>query len=184
MSRVGKKPIVIPKGVEIKKDGNIISIKGPKGSLSASVHPDVKVNIDKDKNEIVCNVSSSAKFVRSLHGLWRALLNNMVNGVTNGHEKKLEIQGVGYKAEMLGKKLRILLGYSHPIIFAPPEEIVISTPSPTNVVVSGVDKVLVGDIAAKIRSFREPEPYKGKGIRYVGEKVRRKAGKAAAAGGK
>jgi large subunit ribosomal protein L6 len=127
--------------------------------------------------------ASDLKEQRSLHGLWRALIQNMITGVTAGYSKKLELVGVGYRAEMKGKKLQLLLGYSHPILFSPPDGVKIETPTQTNITIGGIDKQLVGQVAAKIRSFREPEPYKGKGVKYEGEYIRRKAGKAAAASG-
>ncbi len=156
-------------------------VKGPKGELSARVHDDIGFEIKE--NEVLLTRKSDAKEIRSLHGLWRALMANMVTGVTDGYSRKLELVGVGYKAEMKGKKLQLSLGFSHPILFGSPESIKIETPTPTSIVISGIDKQLVGQVAAKIRSFRPPEPYKGKGVKYEGEYVRRKAGKAAAAGG-
>ena len=156
-------------------------ISGPKGELSAVIHQDLALEV-RD-NEMVVSRQSDDKEHRALHGLWRALLRNMVSGVTQGYAKKLELVGVGYRAEMKGKKLQLLVGYSHPILFAPPEGILIQAPTQTNITISGIDKQLVGQVSAKIRSFRPPEPYKGKGIKYEGEFVRRKAGKAAAAAG-
>lgn len=181
MSRVGRKPIPITSGVKVQKTAQQVSVKGPKGELSAHVHEDIGFEI-KD-NQIFITRSSDTKEVRSLHGLWRALMQNMITGVTEGYTKKLELVGVGYKAELKGKKLQLSLGYSHPILFSPPDAIKIEVPQPTNIVVSGIDKQLVGQVAAKIRSFRPPEPYKGKGVKYEGEYIRRKAGKAAAATG-
>jgi len=180
VSRIGRKPIPITAGVKVQKTAQEVSVKGPKGELSAHMHHDIGFEV-KD-NRIFITRSSDAKNVRSLHGLWRALVQNMVKGVTEGYQRKLELVGVGYKAEMKGKKLQLALGYSHPILFAPPDSIKIETPAPTNITISGIDKQLVGQVAAKIRSFRPPEPYKGKGVKYEGEYVRRKAGKAAAAG--
>ncbi|MEK7671673.1 MAG: 50S ribosomal protein L6 [Bacteroidota bacterium] len=180
MSRVGRKPIPIANGVKVRKTAQEVSVKGPKGELSARVHQDIGFEITD--NQVFITRSSDAKNVRSLHGLWRALVQNMVKGVTEGYQRKLELVGVGYKAEMKGKKLQLALGYSHPILFAPPDSIKIETPAPTNITISGIDKQLVGQVAAKIRSFRPPEPYKGKGVKYEGEYIRRKAGKAAAAG--
>lgn len=142
------------------------------------VHPNVSVKVDGEQ-ALVSRVSDTKKD-RALHGLWRALINNMVVGVTEGYSKKLEIVGVGYRAELKGKKLQLQIGYSHPILFNPPDGIKIDVPVQTNITISGIDKQLVGLVAAKIRSFRQPEPYKGKGIKYVGEYIRRKAGKAAA----
>jgi large subunit ribosomal protein L6 len=181
VSRIGRKPITIPQGVKVQKSDLQINVAGPKGELNARVHPDVTVEI-KD-NTITVQRPSDVKQHRALHGLWRALIQNMLNGVTAGYSRKLELVGVGYRAEMKGKKLQLALGFSHPILFQPPDGIKIETPSQTNVTISGIDKQLVGQVAAKIRSFRPPEPYKGKGIKYEGEYVRRKAGKAAAASG-
>ncbi|KPL04876.1 MAG: 50S ribosomal protein L6 [candidate division Zixibacteria bacterium SM1_73] len=177
MSRVGKKPISIPSGVKVKIEQNEIRVSGPKGELKKEIHPSLKIQMNE--NEIVVSRSSDSKFRRSLHGLARALIANMVEGVTNGYRKALEIQGIGYKAELKGEKLNLSLGFSHPILFAPPEGIKIDLSGPNRIAVSGIDKELVGMVAAKIRSFRPPEPYKGKGIRYEGEFVRKKAGKAA-----
>jgi large subunit ribosomal protein L6 len=179
VSRVGKKPIPVPAGVTIKVDGRAVSVTGPKGTLATEVHPAVAAT----KSEITVTRSSDAKPVRALHGLWRALLNNMVKGVTEGYTRKLELVGVGYRAEMKGKKLQLLLGFSHPILFQAPESVKIEAPTQTNITISGIEKALVGQVAAKIRSFRPPEPYKGKGVKYEGEYIRRKAGKAAAASG-
>lgn len=181
MSRVGRKPIDIKSGVKIQKDGRSIKVAGPKGELKASVHPDIAVEV-KDKQVLVARPSDQ-KHHRALHGLWRALIQNMIVGVTEGYTRKLELVGVGYRAELKGKKLQLLLGYSHPILFHPPDGIKVEAPTQTSIIVSGIDKELVGQVAAKIRSFRLPEPYKGKGIKYEGEYIRRKAGKAAAAGG-
>lgn len=178
MSRVGKMPIFIPQGISVEKKGNLISVKSQKGKLEQAIHPDIKVHIKE--NEISVERSSDNGFHRSLHGLTRTLIQNMVTGLAEGYEKKLEIVGVGYRAEMKGKALALLLGFSHPIYFKPPEGIIIEVPAPNSVVVRGVDKQLVGQVAAKLRSFRPPEPYKGKGVRYEGEHVRKKAGKTAA----
>ncbi|MCK4386188.1 MAG: 50S ribosomal protein L6 [candidate division Zixibacteria bacterium] len=178
MSRVGKNPIPVPSGVGVKINQNEITVSGPKGELKREFHPSMKVETSKD--EIVVFRSSDSKFHKSLHGLTRALIANMIDGVTTGYRKALEIQGVGYKAELMGKKLNLSLGFSHPILFSPPEGIKIDLDAPNRIAVSGIDKELVGLVAAKIRSFRPPEPYKGKGIRYKGEFVRKKAGKAAA----
>ena len=181
MSRIGKKPIAIAKGVQVQMAEHRITVKGPKGELSATVHPQIGVDVSADT--VLMKRAGESKSQRSLHGLWRALVQNMVTGVTNGYSRKLELVGVGYRAEMKGLKLQLLLGYSHPILFVPPVGIKVETPTQTSIVISGIDKQLVGQVAAKIRSFRPPEPYKGKGIKYEGERVRRKAGKAAAAGG-
>ncbi len=181
MSRVGKKPILIPTGVKVHKADHTVKVTGPKGELSAVVHPRIGVEIKQET--VTVSRPSDAKEHKALHGLWRALVQNMITGVTQGYTRKLELVGVGYRGEMKGKKLQLLVGYSHPILFAPPDGVKVETPTPTNITVSGIDKALVGLVAAKIRSFRTPEPYKGKGIRYEGETVRRKAGKAAAAAG-
>ena len=181
MSRIGRKPIPILKGVKIEKANGMVKVVGPKGELSTEVHPDITVEI-KD-NQVLVSRKSDEKFHKALHGLWRALINNMQKGVTEGFQRRLEIVGVGYKAELKGKRLQLALGYSHPIVFAPPVGIKIEVPAPTNIVIVGIDKQLVGQVAAKIRSFRPPEPYKGKGIKYEGEYILRKAGKAAAATG-
>jgi large subunit ribosomal protein L6 len=178
VSRIGRKPVEIPKGVTVQTKDSVLSVKGPKGEVSAKVHPNVSIKVEA--NEVQISRASDAKKDRALHGLWRALVQNMVVGVTQAYSKKLEIVGVGYRAELKGKKLQLQIGYSHPILFSPPEGIKIEVPGQTSVIVSGVDKQLVGLVAAKIRSFREPEPYKGKGIKYEGEYIRRKAGKAAA----
>ena len=181
MSRVGRKPIPIAAGVKVKKSGRTITVAGPKGELTADVHQDI--GVDVKESTIQVSRSSDLKEQRALHGLWRALLANMIRGVTEGYSKKLELVGVGYRAELKGKKLQLMLGFSHPILFAPPDGIKIETPTQNNITVSGIDRQLVGQVAAKIRSFRPPEPYKGKGVKYDGEYIRRKAGKAAAASG-
>ncbi len=178
MSRIGKLPVPIPEKVTVElKENNLMIVKGPKGELKRQLHP--AMNIEVKENEIVVTRPDDSKFNRSLHGLTRQLIANMVDGVSKGFSKKLQIIGVGYRAEMKGKKLVLTIGYSHPIVFSVPDIIKLETPSPTEIVVSGIDKELVGLVAAKIRSFRKPEPYKGKGIRYEGEYVRHKAGKAA-----
>ena len=177
MSRIGKLPISIPDKVDVKLDGGVMSVKGPKGELSQPVSPDLSVEI-KD-GTIRVNRPTNERNHRSLHGLTRTLINNMVVGVTEGFAKALAIEGVGYRAEMRGNTLVLALGYSHPIVFMPPEGISLATPTPNRIEISGADKVMVGEVAAKIRSFRKPEPYKGKGIRYENEVVRRKAGKTA-----
>ncbi len=178
MSRIGKKPVSIPKGVTVQVSDGVVKVKGPKGELSAVLHRDISVEVKPEEANV--KVSGTDNFHNALHGLWRSLLNNMVSGTTKGYEKKLEIVGVGYRAEMKGSNVQLTLGFSHPILFKPPQGIKIETPSPTNIMVSGMDKQLVGQIAAKLRSFRPPEPYKGKGVKYENEYIRRKAGKAAA----
>ena len=177
MSRVGKLPITIPEGIQVEKEGSVIIVRGEKGTLKQKIHPDIKVIIEE--NLIRVERRSDNQFHRSLHGLTRSLIYNMIYGLTAGYEKRLEIVGVGYRADLKGKVLMLQLGYSHPIYFVPPEGIAIEVPAPTSIVIKGIDKQLVGQVAAKVRSFRPPEPYKGKGIRYEGEYVRRKAGKAA-----
>jgi large subunit ribosomal protein L6 len=178
MSRIGKKPVEIIKGVQISKQDDVIEVKGPKGVLNMSITGGISVEL-KD-NEVVFSRENDFKKNKALHGLYRALLQNMVVGVTEGYSKKLELVGIGYKAELKGEKLVLMLGYSHPIVFVCPADVKIEVPVPTSIIISGIDKQLVGLVAAKIRSFREPEPYKGKGIKYDTEKIRRKAGKTAA----
>lgn len=178
MSRVGKNPIDLPDGVEVTIKKNNVFVKGPKGSLAREVSPQIKLNL-KD-GQLVVGRPNDSNYYKSLHGLFRTLLFNMVQGVSEGFEKKLEIVGVGYRAEMAKNRLSLNLGYSHPIIFVPPEGVEIVVEAATNISVQGIDKELVGQVAAKIRSFRPPEPYKGKGIKYVDEHIRRKAGKTAA----
>ncbi len=178
MSRIGKKIIEIPNGVKLDIKDSEVSVTGPKGTLSMTLTGDIRISVNG--NEVTFTRDNELKKNKALHGLYRALLMNMVIGVTEGYSKKLELVGIGYKAELKGDFLLINIGYSHPIIFKAPEGIKIEVPAPTNIIVSGNDKQLVGLIAAKIRSFREPEPYKGKGIKYDTEKIRRKAGKTAA----
>lgn len=182
MSRIGRMPIPVPSGVTVKIDGNVVSVKGPKGELCREIPQAITV----EQNEGVLNVTrpSDAKEHRSLHGLTRTLIANMVIGVTQGFTKTLEIAGVGYRAAKSGSKLALTLGFSHPVEVEPPKGITIDVPAPTKIIVSGIDKEAVGELAAKIRSFREPEPYKGKGVKYEGEVVRRKVGKAGGKGKK
>lgn len=179
MSRVGKKPITIPKGVEITIKGHLVKVKGPKGSLERRMHPSIK--IAKEDGVVRVERPNDQGYYRALHGTVRALIANMVKGVTEGFKKELEIQGIGYKAELKGKKLTITASMSHPAVYEACEGVQIEVPAPTKIVVSGIDKELVGQAAAEIRGIDPPEPYKGKGIRYVNEYVRRKAGKAGAA---
>ena len=178
MSRIGRKPIAVPAGVDVSIEGQTVTVKGPKGTLSRTLHEDMEITME-DGQILVKRPSDDVKH-RSLHGLTRTLIDNMIIGVTKGFEKKLENQGVGYNASMQGANLKLSLGFSHPVIVTPPEGITISTPSSVVIIVSGSDKEKVGTVAAEIRSWREPEPYKGKGIRYSGEYVRRKAGKTGA----
>jgi len=177
MSRIGKKPIAIPKGVEVRLEGDQLRIKGPKGQLSINVHPHVKLDIGGDS--ISVSVVGETREARSIHGLFRVLIDNMVTGVTKRFERVLEIVGVGYRAELKGRTAVFNLGYSHPINFELPEGIDAEIDK-TKITLSGIDRGLLGKTAAKIRSFRKPEPYKGKGIKYAEEKIRRKAGKAGA----
>ncbi len=177
MSRIGKKPIAIPKGVEVRLEGVQLIIKGPKGELNLSIHPDVK--LDMESGSISVSVVDETRESRSIHGLFRVLIDNMVTGVTKGFERVLEIVGVGYRAELKGRTAVFNLGYSHPINFELPEGIDAKIEK-TKITLSGIDRELLGMTAAKIRSFRKPEPYKGKGIKYAGEMIRRKAGKAGA----
>ena len=176
MSRVGKKPVVI-KGVTVTKSGQLLTVKGKLGELKRTIHPMMSVEIEGE--ELVVKRPDDVKENRALHGLTRALIQNMVTGVTEGYSKSLEIIGVGYRAEAKGKDLLLNIGYSHPIYFIPPDGIQIEVPAPTQIKISGSDKELVGLVAAKIRSFRKPEPYKGKGIKYSNEVIKRKAGKTA-----
>lgn len=176
MSRIGKKPVVIPQGVEVKIDGNnVVTVKGPKGQLTKSFSPEM--NIVVEEGNVVVTTPSDDKKHRSLHGLTRTLIANMVEGVTQGFFKNLELVGVGYRAQLQGNKLVLSMGYSHPVEIVAPEGITFEVPAQTKITVRGIDKQLVGQIAAEIRSVREPEPYLGKGIRYEGENVRRKEGK-------
>jgi len=180
MSRVGKLPVPVPEGVEVRVDGSRVSVKGPKGSLEQSFDPDMGIEL-VDGEVRVTRPTNQVRH-RSLHGLTRSLIANMVEGVTEGFRRSLEIQGVGYRAEKRGRNLVLNVGFSHPVEFDVPEGIEIEVENPTLLHVSGADKQLVGEVAAEIRHVRPPEPYKGKGIRYVGEQVRRKAGKAAVGG--
>ena len=181
MSRIGRKPIPVVKGIIVEQKERFLKVVGPKGELSATVP--ASIGLDVKYSEIVLTRSSDIKELKALHGTWRALINNMIKGVAEGFQKKLEIVGVGYKAEVKGKKIQLALGYSHPILFEPPKGIKVEVPQPTNIIISGIDKQLVGQVAAKLRSFRPPEPYKGNGVKYEGEYIRRKAGKAAATAG-
>lgn len=178
MSRIGKKPIEIPNGVEVKiEDGNVVTVKGPKGQLTQKFNPELKITVED--NQIKIERPNDSSFMRAIHGTTRALIANMVKGVTEGFTVELEIVGIGYRAAMKGKALEMQLGYSHPVVYEPPEGITISVEGNTNIKVSGIDKQLVGQVAAEIRDFRKPDPYKGKGIRYKGEQLKLKPGKAA-----
>ena len=176
MSRIGRLPIAVPSTVDVTIDGRQLTVKGPKGTLSRALHPDMSVS--QEDGTIVVSRPTEQKTHKQLHGLTRTLVNNMVVGVTEGYRKGLEITGVGYRAALNGKKLTLNLGYSHQIEVDPPEGISFEVESPTRLAVVGIDKELVGQIAAKVRSTRKPEPYKGKGVRYSGERILRKAGKA------
>jgi large subunit ribosomal protein L6 len=182
MSRIGRLPIPVPSGVDVTIDGRNVTVTGPKGSLSRALHPDMTVS--REDGTIVVTRPTEQKTHKQLHGLTRTLVNNMVVGVTDGYRKGLEITGVGYRAALNGRKLTLNLGYSHPIEIDPPEGISFEVENPTRLAVVGIDKELVGQIAAKVRATRKPEPYKGKGVRYSGEYIRRKAGKAGKIGGK
>ncbi len=180
LSRIGRMPVVIPPGVEVDLVGRTITVKGPKGQLSRELHPEMKLEMDDGK--IIVSRPSDNKRHKSLHGLTRTLVANMVEGVVKGYEKNLVISGVGYRAAKQGTKLVLTVGYSHPVEIEPPAGIEIEVPAPTRITVRGIDKEMVGEIAAKIRAVRKPEPYLGKGIRYENEQIRRKAGKAGKAG--
>ncbi|WP_067806135.1 50S ribosomal protein L6 [Actinomadura formosensis] len=176
MSRIGRLPITVPSGVEITLDGREVTVKGPKGTLSHTVVEPIEVS--QEDGKIVVTRPNDVNKVRGLHGLTRTLINNMVVGVTDGYKKTLVIQGVGYRVVAKGKNVEFSLGYSHPIPFEAPEGITFKVEKPTQLVVEGIDKQLVGEIAARIRKLRKPDPYKGKGVRYEGEQIRRKVGKA------
>jgi len=176
MSRIGKLPIPVPNGVTVTIDGNRVTVKGPKGELSRTLHPEMQ--LAQENGTVTVSRPSDEPNHRALHGLTRSLVANMVEGVTKGYSKTLEIMGVGYKAEVRPYGLQFALGYSHPIEVRAPAGITLQAPNPTTVVVSGADKEAVGRIASEIRKLRKPEPYKGKGVKYQGEIVRRKAGKA------
>jgi large subunit ribosomal protein L6 len=181
MSRIGKKPVVIPSGVTVSAQDGQITIAGPKGTLVKPVQSRISFEI-KD-NQVFVKRGGNSKFDKSLHGLYRAIVANMIKGVTDGYTRELEIIGTGFKAQIQGAKLTMQLGYSHPVNFEIPEGIKIEAPKPTQLVVKGIDKEKVGEVAAEIRAFYPPEPYKGKGVRYTGEKVKKKVGKAQATGG-
>lgn len=177
MSRIGRQPIAIPGGVEIAVEGSRVSVQGPKGALDRTFHRDMRILMEDGSLRV--ERPSDDRSHRSLHGLTRSLIANMVEGVTNGFEKRLEIVGVGYRAALKGSDLELAVGFSHPVVFRPPSGIEFEVPAQNRIVVRGIDKQQVGEVAAEIRKVRKPEPYKGKGIRYEGEHVRKKAGKAA-----
>lgn len=176
MSRIGNNPIDIPDKVEIKIDGSTVTVKGPKGELTKTFKPDIRIRINDD-NQIVCERPSDNREHRSLHGLTRSLIENMITGVLKGFEKRLVMEGVGYRAQKKGNSIELQVGYSHPIVVDPPEGIEFDLDGNKSIIVRGIDKQQVGEMAAKIRAYREPEPYKGKGIRYQDEQIRRKEGK-------
>ena len=182
MSRIGRLPITVPPGVTVTVDGRANTVVGPRGTLSRELHPDMSVN--QSDGSLLVERPDESKTHKELHGLTRTLVSNMVEGVTTGYRKGLEITGVGYRATLNGRKLQLNLGYSHPIEIDPPSGISFEVDNPTRLAVVGIDKELVGQYAAKVRAMRKPEPYKGKGVRYAGEVVRRKAGKAGKIGGK
>lgn len=183
MSRIGKAPIAIPAGVTVKVDGNTVTVKGPKGELKETVHDDITVKVED--NHIIVERPSDDREHRAQHGLYRALLNNMVHGVSDGYRKEMELVGVGYRAAATGQVLDLALGYSHAIYIKLPAEIKVEAKSERNknplIILESADKQLLGQVCAKIRSLRKPEPYKGKGIKFVGEQIRRKSGKSAGA---
>jgi len=185
MSRIGKKPVVIPAGVEVKVDGQKISVKGPKGTLMQELTGGIKAEVDTAAKELRVMRESELRLDRAKHGLYRALLANMIEGVTKGYAKTLEIQGVGYRAQLKGKKLELFVGYNTkiPEVYAIPDGVTVTVPTPTEINVTGIDKQLVGQVAASIRLIRKPDVYKGKGVRYRGEVVRRLPGKTVAASG-
>lgn len=175
MSRIGRKPIEIPSGVEVSQNGNVLTVKGPKGTLTRELHKDMIIKVEE--NTLIIERPSENKLHRSLHGTTRSVVNNMVEGVSKGFEKNLELVGVGYRAAKAGDKVTLSLGFSHPVEILPEEGIEIEVPAQTKLTIKGINKEQVGQVAAKIRSLREPEPYKGKGIKYEGEVIRRKVGK-------
>jgi large subunit ribosomal protein L6 len=181
MSRVGRLPIPVPAGVDVRVDAAAVSVAGPKGTLGRTIHPDIRVALDGGR--VVVSRLSDDRFHRALHGLTRALIANMIQGVTKGYQVNLEIQGVGYRAQKQGQRLTLQVGFSHPVEINPPPGVTLDAPAPNRIIVGGIDKEAVGQMAATIRAIREPDPYKGKGIRYAGERVRRKAGKAGKAVG-
>jgi large subunit ribosomal protein L6 len=176
MSRIGKLPISVPKGVTVSIDGQTVKVKGPKGELTRTIAQDITVALDNDTLHVTRPSDESRH--KSLHGLTRTLVANMVEGVTKGYQKTLEISGVGYKAEVRPFGLQLALGFSHPVQYKAPVGIKLTAPQPTSIIIDGADKEIVGQVAAELRNLRPPEPYKGKGIKYAGEQVRRKAGKA------
>jgi len=177
MSRVGKKPVAIPAGVTVNVEGQKVKVKGPKGELEVVLPGDVEPRFETEAKAIKVDPRTDTKRTRAMWGLSRSLVQNLVSGVTKGFERRLEINGVGYRAAVQGKNLQLALGYSHEVLYPIPEGIAVATPRPTEIVVSGIDRQKVGQVAAEIRAFRPPEPYKGKGVRYAGEYIFRKEGK-------
>jgi len=175
MSRIGKKPVTIPSGVTASVEGQTVNVKGPKGALQVALHGDVAATLEQ--GTVTVTPRAETKRARAMWGLSRTLVSNLVTGVTQGFEKRLEITGVGYRAAMVGKNLQLQLGYSHDVIYPIPEGITIATPRPVEIIISGIDRQKVGQVAAEIRAFRPPEPYKGKGVKYAGEYIFRKEGK-------
>lgn len=178
MSRIGRKPIPLPAGVKVAVTGQDVKVEGPKGKLELTVHPAIQVALEESGKELVVKRGDDERQSRALHGLTRSLVNNMVVGVSQGYVKKLEIQGVGYQAQLKGKQVALQVGFANQILLDPPVGVTVTLPDPTHIVVTGVDKQAVGQFAAELRKTRPPEPYKGKGVRYEGEVVRRKSGKA------
>lgn len=177
MSRIGKNPITVPAGVDVKIDGSTVTVKGPKGSLTKTFKPSMKITLEEGQVKVARPDDEATN--RSLHGLTRTLISNMIEGVTNGYQKVLEINGVGYRCAKQGKDLNLTLGFSHPVVVSDNEDITIESPQPNQIIIKGIDKQKVGQFAAEVRGIRPPEPYKGKGIKYVDEVIRRKEGKAA-----
>ena len=177
MSRIGKAPITVPAGVEVTVDGNAVTVKGPKGTLTKEFKPSMTIKVDA--GVVTVSRPDDEAMNRSLHGLTRTLIANMIEGVTNGYQKVLEINGVGYRCQKNGKDLNLNLGFSHPVVVSDTEDITIEAPQPNQIIIKGIDKQKVGQFAAEVRSIRPPEPYKGKGIKYADEVIRRKEGKAA-----
>ena len=180
MSRIGRKPIAVPAGVDVVVDGSTVTVKGPKGTLTGTFNPNMTISLDN--GEVTVTRPNDDKENRSLHGLTRTLIANMIEGVPNGFKKELEIVGIGYRAAMQGTALQLNVGFSHQVVMTPPEGIKIEVPAPNQIVISGYDKQLVGQFASEVRGVRPPEPYKGKGIKYANEVIRRKEGKAGKGG--
>ncbi|MBI4279976.1 MAG: 50S ribosomal protein L6 [Armatimonadetes bacterium] len=176
MSRIGKMPVAVPAGVDVKVDGPVVMVKGPRGALERRFHPDMRIAVED--TQVVVRRPTDQRLHRALHGLTRTLVANMVHGVTKGYQVEMEIQGVGYRAAKQGANLVLQVGYSHPVEVVPPKGIQFEVPAPTRIIVSGIDKELVGQVAARLRAVRPPDSYKGKGVRYVGERIKLKPGKA------